>query len=531
MAERPGLLRSSALISAGVLLSRLTGFVRTLLLISVLGDGALADVYTFANNVPNLVYELVAGGVMSAVLLPLFVDLLRRDDREATSAVVSVAVGGLAALTVAGVVAAPALGWGIASLSGGVDKQAQQEAFVVLLRWFIPQIFFYGLLTILTALLQARRRFAAAAFAPVLNNVVVIATYLLVGRLTDLDLTETALPAALDERWVLAVLGLGTTLGVVVNAVALFPALRRSRLRLRARFAWHDPALRRLATSAKGALGYVLVSQVGVIVTSILANRFRDEGDYAAYTYANLLFYVAYGLLVVSITTALGPELATAAQTGDRRGLRREWLRGLRLIVLLMGPAAAGLAVLADPLMRSLPLPDDGAGVTAAIFAWYAVGLLPFSVIQHVVRAYYALSETRPPFRLAVLQYGVVIALGLVASPIFGVPGLAWAYAVGFLVTAVVAFSWFAHRLGVLRYSEVAVLPRMVGAALAMATVVAAVQALLVWGGREVDPYVGSALGVLVGAVAYPAFLWGLRADGDLRALLDVLRRRLPSSH
>ena len=526
MAEGSGLLKSSAVISGGVLLSRLTGFLRTLLLIHVLARSGLADVYTFANNVPNLVYELVAGGVLSAVLLPLFVDLLRRDDRDATSAVVSVAVGGLAAVTVAGVLAAPALGWAIASISGGsTDRAAQQAALTVLLRWFIPQVFFYGLITVLTALLQARRRFAAAAFAPVLNNLVVIAAYLLADRVSELDLTRVPLQAALDERWTLAVLGLGTTAGVVINAVALFPAVSRSRLRLRLHLDWHNPALTRMMVAARGALGYVMVSQIGVIITSVLANRYKEEGDFAAYTYANLFFYVAYGLLAVSITTALGPELATAAQLGDRSGLRREWLRGLRLIVMLMAPASAGLAVLSDPLMRSLPFTSDGAGITAVIFAWFALGLVPFSTSQFVIRAYYAQSETRPPFRLAVVQYAVIVGLGVVLSPLFGVAGLSAAYAIGFAVTGVVSFSWFAHRLGILRFSDVAMLPRMAAAAVAMAMVVAASQALLSWGERRTAPLPASLIGVLVGAVSYPAFLWALRADDDLRSLLAAARR------
>ena len=525
MAERSGFLRSSALISAGVLLSRLTGLARTLLLIAVLGNSALADVYTFANNVPNLFYELLAGGVLSAVLLPLFVDLVRRDDHEATSAVVSVAVGALAAITVAGVVAAPALAWAIASISGGGDRATQQAAFAVLLRWFIPQVFFYGLITVMTALLQARRRFAAAAFAPVLNNMVVIGTYLLVRRVSSLDLAQASLPAALAEPWTVAVLGLGTTAGVAVSALAMLPALRRARLKLRFRFDWRDPALSRLRVAARGALGYVLVSQIGVTITSVLANTFKQEGEFAAYSYSGLLFFVAYGLLVVSITTALGPELATAAQTGDHAGLRREWLRGLRLIVLLMAPASAALWVLAGPLMRSLPFTAEGARLTAQLFRYFTLGLLPFSVTQHVVRAFYALAETGPPFRLAVVQYGVVVGLGVVASPLFGVPGLSIAYVVAYAVSGVVAFSWFAHRLGRLRFSEVAVLPRMVGAALAMAAVVAASQALLGWGERSVSAPWACVVGIAAGACAYPGFLWALRADGDLRALLAVARR------
>jgi len=519
-----GLARSSALISVGVLLSRLTGLVRTIVLIDVLGGSALADVYTFANNVPNLVYELLAGGVLSAVLLPLFVDLARRDDRDGTSAVVSAAAGGLAALSVAGVLAAPALGWAIASLSGGGERAAQQAAFVVLLRWFVPQVFFYGVITVVTSLLQARRRFAAAAFAPVLNNVVVIATYLVADRVSGLDLATASLGSVQAERWTLLVLGLGTTLGVAVNAMVLLPSVGRARVGVRLRFDRRDPALGRLREGAKAALGYVLVSQIGTTIVSLLANRFKDTGGYAAWTYANLVFYVMYGLLVVSITTALGPELAHAAQTGDRAGLRREWLRGLRLIVLLMAPAAAAAGVLATPLWELLPLRGSVA-ITVVIFRWFVLGLLPFSIIQHVVRAYYALSETRPPFRVALLQNALVVGMGLVAAPIFGVAGLAAVYAVGYWATALVAFGWFAHRLGRVRYSEVVVVARTMASAVGMAVVVLAVTALLGWGGRTVHPVVALTVGGAAAAGSYVVFLVSLRADDDLRALLGVARR------
>ena len=160
--------------------------------------------------------------------------------------------------------------------------------------------------------------------------------------------------------------------------------------------------------------------------------------------------------------------------------------------------------------------------LTAPLFCF---GLLPFSVIQHVVRASYALSERREPFRLAVVQNGVVVGLGLVITPLFHITGLSTVYIVGYAVTAVVAFSHFAHRLGRLRYSEVTVLVRMAAAAVAMATVVAASQALLHWGDRQPAPLVAIGVGTIVGIATYPAFLWGLRADGDLRALVAVARR------
>lgn len=520
-----GLFRTSALISAGVLVSRATGFARTVVLVAVLGTTSLADAYNFANNVPNIIYELVAGGVLSAVLLPLFVDLLGRRDREATSAVVSVSVVGLAVLAVLGILAAPLLGWGIAAVRGGPEQAEQQQALTVLLRWFMPQVFFYGVMTVVTSLLQARRRFGAAAFAPAVNNLVTISAYLLAPALAGVSLRDAGLGAALTDRWALTVLGLGTTLGVVANAAVLLPALRSERLGLRFRPRLGHPAIRRLGSASRGALGFVAVSQVGVVVTSLLANRYSEAGGYAAYTYASLFFYVAYGLLAVSITTALAPELASSAQAGDLGRLRSEWLRGLRLIVLLMAPASAGLAVLSLPLMRSLPLTAEGAELTASILAWFAAGLAAFSVYHYVVRSFYALSDTTTPFRLAVLQTALVLSAGLLLTPRFGLVGLAASYLFGFTASAVVGFSRFTHRIGRVPASQVAVLPRLVAASLAMAAVTAAVLRLMHWGSRSPSPLALAAVGTVVAGTSYVGYVWALRADADLRSLVALLGR------
>ncbi len=527
MVSSVGLLRSSALISAGVLLSRLTGLVRLLLLVSVLGDGGLGDVYAFANNVPNLIFELLAGGVLSAVLLPLFVDLVRRDDRDATSVVVTASVTLLGLVTVAGVVAAPAVGWAVAAISGGGEQAAQQEAFVQLLRWLVPQVFFYGLITLVSSLLQARRRFGAAAFAPALNNLVVIATLVWLQQRSDLDLGQVPLSRVLAEPGTLAILGAGTTAGVVLNAVALLPSLQHSGRGLRFRPRWRDPVLGRLWAAGRGALGFVLVSQVGVMVTSLMANAWKEPGQFAAYTYSGLLVFVAYGVLVVSVTTAVGPELAATHQSGDQAGFRRAWLRGLRLIVVLTAPASAAMVVLARPIFELFPMTAASAELYTWLFPVFSLALVPFSISQYVIRSYYARSDTRTPVRIALVQYGVVIGLGLVIAPIYQVPGLSIVYTIGYGAGGVVAFSWFARSLGRLRYSEVTMLPRMVAAAVAMAVVVAAVLALLGWGARTTPALVQVLAGTVIGLAVYPGFLWVLGVTADLQAALDLGRRVL----
>ncbi|MFN0026760.1 MAG: murein biosynthesis integral membrane protein MurJ [Acidimicrobiales bacterium] len=520
-------MRSSALISAGVLLSRLTGLVRLLLLVSVLGEGGLGDVYAFANNVPNLIYELLAGGVLSAVLLPLFVDLLARDDRDGLSVVVTTSVLLLGLVAVVGVVAAPAIGWAVAAISGGGSRAAQQEAFVHLLRWVVPQVFFYGLITVVSSLLQAGRRFGAAAFAPVLNNLVVIVTLVVLQQRSALDLATAPLAEVLTDPATLTILGAGTTAGVAINAVALVPSLQRCRLGLRVLPRWRHPVMGRMWSAGRGALGFVAVSQVGVLVTTLMANAWKETGQYVAYINSGLLLFVAYGVLVVSVTTAVGPELASTAQSGDTAGFRQVWLRGLRLIVLLTAPASAAMVVLAQPIFELLPLTDDSTQLYAGLFQVFSVGLVPFSISQYVIRSFYARSDTRTPVRIALVQYGVIIGLGLVVAPIYQVPGLSVVYTIGYGAAGLVAFSWFARSLGRLRFSEVAMLPRMAAAAVGAAVVMAAVLALLGWGARTTPPTVQLVAGGLVGLVVYPGFLWAMGTTSDLQAGLDLGRRVL----
>lgn len=525
---RPGLLRSSALITAGVFASRVSGLVRVAVLTAVLGTTAFADAYNFSNNVPNIVYELVAGGVLSAVLLPLFVDLLDRRDHDGASAVVTVSVAALAVLTVAGVLAAPLLGWGIASLGGGGGTRAeQQQALTIFLRWFIPQVFFYGVMTVVTSLLQSRRRFGAAAFAPLVNNVVTIVAFLLAPALATADLRAAPLGAILDDRWAFTVLGLGTTLGVVANAALLLPALRGLDLGLRFRPSWRDPAVARLVATSRGALGFVLVTQASVVATSALAKRYTATGAFSAYTYANLFFFVVYGLLAVSITTAVVPELATAGQQGDLARLRSEWTRGLRFISLLTAPAAAGVMVVSHPLIATLPLSAEGAEQTARILIAYGPGLLSYAVFQYAVRGFYALGDTRTPFRLVLVQQVIVVLAGWFLAATFGIVGLATSFSIGYVVSAVLAFRAFAQRVGRIPVGMVRVLPRIVAASVAMALVVAAAVTLLEWNGREVPQLLVGVVGVTVGTASYVGYLWALRADDDLQLLVALVRRRL----
>jgi len=513
------LLRSGAIIGAGVVASRLTGLLRTLAVTAVLGTSAFADSYNFANNVPNILYELVAGGVLSAALLPVVVDLVRRDDVEALRAVLTRTLGAIAALTVVAVLAAPLLGALVAGLGGGgAPPPDQREAATLLLRWFLPQIAFYGIMTVVTATLHARGRFGLAAFAPMANNLVTIVAFVGASITTTSDLTTLELRATLDERWVVTVVAAGTTLGVVVNAGLLLLGLRGSGVLRPTRRS--TPSLSRLRRAAVGAVGVVAVTQLSVVVTAALAKRYGGLGDYSAYTYANLLFFVVYGVVAVSISTAVAPELARAA--GDDEAFRAEVRRGVRLLLLPVLPAALGLAALAGPVADSLPLRADAAARTAEVLVWFALGLAPYAFVQLVLRACWALEDRRTPVVLVAVQQGALVLPALVLSPLVGIRGLAASFAIGYAIGAVVALRHLVVDRRALGRADLTGIGQLLVAAATMAILVGLLDRFVLAGsflGAEARVVVGA----VVGATIYAASLVARGGGEDLRIIRNLL--------
>ena len=255
------LARSSAIIGLGTLLSRITGLLRVSAL-AALGFAQLSDAYNIANSTPNIIYELLLGGILTATLVPLFVESHERNHPDATAAINTAAFTLLAVGTVIGTLAAPWIIGIYFRLAVGPDvhgRAAQQALATDLLRWFMPQMFFYGITALASAMLNARRRFTTGAFAPVLNNLVVIAMLLAVGR------ASTAAPtvrSVLDDPVLVTLLGLGTTAGVIAMTVVLLPAVRRAGGTIRWLWAPRHPAVRRLVRLSGWTVGYVAANQV-----------------------------------------------------------------------------------------------------------------------------------------------------------------------------------------------------------------------------------------------------------------------------
>jgi putative peptidoglycan lipid II flippase len=438
--------------SVGTALSRLTGFLRIAAMAFALGvaETRLADAYNVANNIPNIIYELVLGGVLSAVFVPVFVQQLLTPDEDdpwhVTRAVMTVTFVVLGVVMLVGIVAAPWIVRLYTLRVAGAAREASQALSSFLLLFFMPQIVLYGLGAVATGALNAHRKFAAPMFAPILNNLVVIASFLALALLPGADVPS---PGSITTAQKL-VLALGTTGGVAAMTFALWPTLRRLGFRWRWTFDLRHPAVRRLLRLSGWVAGYVVVNQVGLLVVIVLAGGV--QGGYTAYQAATIFYHLPHAIFAVSIMTALLPSLAELWGRGDRDAFRTALARGIRVSAFVVIPAAAGYLVLARPIVRLLVEHGvAGAGSTrlvAGVLVFLAAGLFSFSTFQLFLRAFYAMQDTKTPFLINVAAISLNIVVNVTLFPLLGVRGLALGHVVAYTFAALLAAALLRRRLG-----------------------------------------------------------------------------------
>ncbi|MFF0262303.1 murein biosynthesis integral membrane protein MurJ [Streptomyces microflavus] len=449
-ARSASVLRSGAVMAAGSVVSRATGFVRSAVVVAALGTGLTADGYTVANTVPNILYILLIGGALNAVFVP---ELVRAAKEHAdggaayTDRLLTLCAVGLLALTGLAVAAAPL----IVGVYTDYDGR-QAELTVALARYCLPQILFYGLFTLLGQVLNARGRFGAMMWTPVLNNVVIIGVfglYIAVAANSAGTLSDT------DAQ----LLGWGTTAGIAVQTLALIPALRAARFRWRPRFDWRGSGLTRPMRSAGWLVLLVLTNQLAYWVVTRLSTTAGQEAfeqqvaggaGYTAYSYAYQLWVVPQGIITVSLVTALMPRMSRAAADGDLAGVRRDVAYALRTSAAVVVPAATALLVLAPWVMGSVfgygRITAADITVMAGIMVAFAPGLIAFSGQYVLSRGFYAMSDTRTPFLLnlvvAAVNAGLSAAAYWLLPARWAVTGMAGAstvaFTVGFAVTGYV---------------------------------------------------------------------------------------------
>ncbi len=524
---RAGLARSSAAVATGTLLSRLTGLVRVGALAWAVGGGSLADAYNLANTTPNIVYELLLGGILSATIVPIFVRQAETRDEHSTSAVFTITLTALTAFTLVAMACTPLIARLFSISASGAERAAQVHVITVLTLCFLPQMVFYGLTALETALLNAHRRFVAAAYAPVLNNVVVVGVLAVFASRTSHG-SWTDASRLRNEGGLLLLLGLGTTAGIVAMALALLPAVRRARIHLRPVFAWRDAGVRTLVRLSGWTLGYVATNQIAQLFVLVLAKT-GDQGDVTAYVYAFTFYVLPYGLLAVSLMTTMTPELARRAAAGDRPGMRRDFNLGLRYLIVLVLPASVLFAVLAQPIVGVLTVggrfSEHSAHVTGDTLQLFALSLVPFSVYLYAMRGFYALHDTRTPFILNCTENAINVCLAVVLFPSLGVQGLAIAWSVAYVVSAFSALAALRRRIGQVPDAGV----RAATARAALAAAALAIVAIPLAGAIGSDSagraVVATAIAGAAGALAYLGVLVLLRSE-ELGAVVGLVRQR-----
>jgi putative peptidoglycan lipid II flippase len=512
------IVKSSAVVGVGTALSRITGLLRTVVLAYALGRVTFADAYNLANTTPNIIYDLILGGVLSATLVPVFVSRFQDDDEDGVNAVVTVVSSALIGLTVAAVLAAPWIFRAYTWAASSRNAAELERAGVPLLRLFAPQILFYGLMALGTAILNARRRFAAPAFAPILNNVVVIGVLLLFVELAGRGASVSEVIDHPSWLWLIAA---GTTAGIVVMTLALWPSLRWSGWRFRWRFHPRDAAVRRVVSLSGWTLGYVIANQLALLVVLALAAK-EGEGVATFYLYAFQFFQLPYGLFAVSLMTTITPELASAASNRDMVRFRERLSYGIRLTTLVVLPSAVGMIIVARPLIVALL--GESFLPTADVLANFAIGLLAFSLYLFLLRGFYALQDTRTPFLLNLGENGVNVVLAFALVGTFGVQGLAFAYSAAYIVAAAATFVVLRRRVGRLEGRRLVATTARIALAAAIMGVAAYLASRAVGSPTGSGAVVRLIVGVVVGVVVYGACLLALRVE-EVDALRSRLRR------
>jgi putative peptidoglycan lipid II flippase len=527
--------RNSAIMAAGSLVSRFTGFARSAAIGAAIGAAAVGDNYNLAIAMPNMLYELLVGSVLSSVIVPVLVRRRKEDPdggQAYTQRLLSLAVLALGAATTLAVLCAPLFTLAFRNK----DMSGRDTALITHLSYLIlPAIFFYGMAALCGALLNSRGHFAAPMWAPILNNIVVVGmavTFITTthGRQpTPENLTTTGL----------LILGLGTTLGIVVQASSLYPALRRVGFRWKWRFDFRTLGLGELGRLGAWMLIYVVVNQIGVVVVFNLAKRVAGHNSAGVMVYQNgfLIFMMAHGIVAVSVLTALLPRLSAAAAEGRRADLVAQMSSGIRLVCVVLVPITAAYLLLNRPIAVTLfqfgNYRHADALRTAPVIALAGLSLLPYAIMQLQQFAFYALRDTRSPALLNVpvvaVRIGIDLIFYLVLPATVVTASLMGGSALSFAFGAVLSFALLRRRIGLLDMRRVAV---TVGKLIIAVAIAAVPTYLLEYGLRSVagDGKIASLVTLAVCGVvllaAYFGAALGLRV-AEIRDLAGMVRRRI----
>ena len=456
--QQADLISKGAAMAVGTVISRVTGLLRDVAMTAALGLGVVADIFTVGNTIPNTVYVLTVGGAMNAVFVPQLVRRSREDSDGGagfTDRLITLTVVLLIVLTTIAMVLAPLLTRIYASPSYTAEQMSLAVAFA---RFCLPQVFFYGLFTLITQVLNARGRFSPPMYAPIANNIVAIGVFLSFLAVAGPAAAQSGTLNAAQTAW----LGLGSTVAVAAQALLLVPFMRSAGYRWRPRFDWRGWGLGKTGGLALWTLGLLAANQVSFIVHSRLAttaNVLAEQAGLAAagittYQKAYLIFFLPHSIVTVSLVTALLPGLSRVAQ-----GRRFDTFAGvltdtMRTVTALAVPISAVMIALA-PALSSLLFGVGAADRESASVVGFTVigmlaGLVPFSIYFILLRGWYSVEDTKTPFLLSLVlnTINVVLSIGLfqVAPIELKVPALGVAFGLTYWLMMPIAWPLLGRR-------------------------------------------------------------------------------------
>lgn len=453
MSKLAALAKSSAVMTAGTLTSRILGFVKAAMLAAAIGVTAVqADAFDVANKVPNTLYMLLAGGVVNAVLVPQLVRAAKMKDggKDYTDRLLTLSFLLLAMVSLAATLAAPVLVW-LYSSGWGAGQMALATAFAY---WCVPQLFFYGLYTLLGQVLNAKSSFGPYMWAPVLNNVVaIIGLAVFIVAFGSDNAVSHSLGTWTPEK--IALLGGSATLGVAAQALILIWPLKRIGFSYRPRFGFRGVGLGTAGRVASWTFAAMLIGQLGFLVISRVAAGASGAGNAsnAAYSYGYLVFMLPHSLIAVSLATALFTSMSRDAAHQDTEAVREGFSTGVRIVGMINMFATVAFFVLGTQVAMVIAAGADvgQARTIAMVITTMVIGLVPFSANYLAQRVFYAYEDAKTPFLVQLPQViftsVAVWAIAYIPKE-FTVMAIGAAMSLGYLLAMVLSFAILHRRLG-----------------------------------------------------------------------------------
>ena len=518
------LFRASGIMALGTIISRITGFIRGILIVAVLGTALLADTYNVANTMPNILYNLLVGGALTAIFIP---QLVRSFDHEdggdgfASRLITTISLI-LLALVAIGVYFAPALVRLYAPEFFTPGFEAEKEIAVAFTRYCLPQIFFLGLFTMLGQVANARGSFGPLMWAPIANNIVGIVLFggfLLVSSDFTVDtITSTQIQ----------ILGWGTTLSVVVQALVLFPVIKRLGIKLRPQ--WGVAGLGKSFGLAGWTLLYVLISQLGYLVTVNVATsaavRSAQEGisrgvGYTPYTYAYYVMLLPYSIVTISIITAILPHISRLALAKNNDEVRAQLIRAIKLVGVITIPSAVAFlffgSFITEVIFVGIPVSD--ARYIGYVLSALSFGLVAFSINLILIRGFNAFEDTRTQvisiFIINVISVGLSYLFLHLLQNQWVTVGLGAAFSISYLVGLLITLSLLKKHTGPIKVRDfLGQHLRLIGASVGVMAPLFALIQYISWVGVELSPIARAGELLVVMVMAFFGYLVAAKAAG-----------------